>query len=121
LHLRVPDLGDTLPINSPPRAYPSEGKVVKHRQLACQVGVFIKHPSENSIASFSFICTMLDEGTTFIFGSWICVANGSGGFNSHLADSRKPEAFAATRQSNLNKFIDNLDEFCTPISLMRLR
>jgi hypothetical protein len=33
LHLRVPDLGDTLPTNSPPWGYPSEGAAVKHQQL----------------------------------------------------------------------------------------
>jgi hypothetical protein len=72
---------------------------VKHRQLACQVGVFIEHPLENSMASLSFI-----------FGSWICFANGLGGFNCHLVDSRKPEASTSTRSSDLNKFINNLDE-----------
>jgi hypothetical protein len=72
------------------------GVAVKHRQLALQVGVFIEHPLENSMASFSFTSTVLDEGTTFIFGSWICIANGLGGFNSHLADSRKPEASTPT-------------------------
>jgi hypothetical protein len=72
------------------------GVVVKHQQLARQVGVFIEHPLENSMASFNFTSTMLDEGTTFIFGSWIYVANSSGGFNGHLANSRKPEAFAAS-------------------------
>jgi hypothetical protein len=39
------------------------------------------------MASFHFTSTVLDEGTTFIFSSWICIANGSGGFNSHLANS----------------------------------
>jgi hypothetical protein len=62
--------------------------VVKHRYLARQVGVFIEHPPENSMASFNFTSAVLDEGTTFIFGSWICVANGLGGFNSHLANSK---------------------------------
>jgi hypothetical protein len=81
---------------------------VKHRQLAHQVGVFIEHPLENSMASLSFTINVLDEGTTFIFGFWICVANGSSGFNSHLVDSRKPEASAATRRSNLDSFIDEL-------------
>jgi hypothetical protein len=47
-------------------------------------------------------------------GSWICVANSSGGFNSHLADSRKPEASAANRCSDLDEFIDNLDELLLP-------
>jgi hypothetical protein len=63
---------------------------VKHRQLARQVGEFIEHPLENSMASLSFTSNMLDEGTTFIFSSWICAANGLGGFNSHLTDFRKP-------------------------------
>jgi hypothetical protein len=44
---------------------------VKHQQLARQVGVFIEHPPENLMASF-------------IFGYWICVANGLGGLNSYL-------------------------------------
>jgi hypothetical protein len=43
--------------------------VVKHRQLACQVGVFIEHPPENSMAFFNFTSVVLDEGTTFIFSS----------------------------------------------------
>jgi hypothetical protein len=64
---------------------------VKHRQLAYQVGVFIEHPPKNSMASLSFTSTMLDEGTTFIFGSWICVAKGLGAFNNRLVDSRKLE------------------------------
>jgi hypothetical protein len=58
---------------------------------------FIEHPLKNSMASLSFTSDVLDEGPTFIFGSWICVANSLGGFNSHLIDSRKPEASAATQ------------------------
>jgi hypothetical protein len=87
------------------------GLVVKYRQLARQVGVFIEHPPKNLMASFSFTSTMLDESTTFIFGSWICVANGLGGFNGYLADSRKPEAFAASRCSDLNEFVNNLSDW----------
>jgi hypothetical protein len=90
------------------------GVVVKHRQLARQVGVFIEHLSENSMASFSFTSTVPDEGTTLDFSSWICIANSSGGFNSPLGDSRKPEAFAAIQRSNLNEFINNLDELLLP-------
>jgi hypothetical protein len=76
--------------------------------------VFIEHPLENSMASLSITSNMLDEGTTFIFGSWICVANGLGGLNNHLIDSRKPEASTATRRSNLNSFINDLDELLLP-------
>jgi hypothetical protein len=71
---------------------------VKHRQLTRQVGMFIKHPLEDLMVSLSFISTVLvlDEGTTFIFGSYICAANGLSGFNNHLVDSRKPEASTPT-------------------------
>jgi hypothetical protein len=67
--------------------------------------VFIEHPPKNSMASLSFTSTMLHEGTTFIFGSWICVANGLGGFNCHLVDSRKPEASTSTQNSNLDELL----------------
>jgi hypothetical protein len=76
--------------------------------------VFIEHPPENSMASFNFTSVVLDEGTTFIFGSWICVANGLGGFNSHLANSKEPEASSSTPSSDLDKFIDNLDDMLFP-------
>jgi hypothetical protein len=57
---------------------------------------------------------MLDEGTTFIFGSWIYVANGLGSFNIHLANSKEPEASSSTPSSDLNEFIDNLDDLLFP-------
>jgi hypothetical protein len=76
--------------------------------------VFIKHPPENSMASLSFTSTMLNEGTTFIFGTWICVTNGLGGFNSHRADSKKLETSTPTRCSDLNEFVNNLDDFLLP-------
>jgi hypothetical protein len=37
-----------------------------------------------------------------------------GGFISHLVNSRKPEASAATRRSNLDYFIDDLNEMLLP-------
>jgi hypothetical protein len=76
--------------------------------------VLIEDPPENSMASFNFTSTMLDEGTTFIFSSWICIANGLGGFNGHLANSRKPEVSTPTRSSDLDKFVDTLDELLFP-------
>jgi hypothetical protein len=76
--------------------------------------VFIEHPPENSMAFFNFTSAELNEGTNLIFGSWIYVANGLGGFNSYLVDSRKPEASISTRSSNLDEFIENLDELLLP-------
>jgi hypothetical protein len=66
------------------------------------------------MASFDFTSVVLDEGTTFIFGSWICIANDLGGFNSHLAETSKLEALVATQCSDLDEFIDNLDEMLLP-------
>jgi len=36
------------------------------------------------MSSFNFSFPVIDAGTTFDFGSWVCIANGSGGFSSHL-------------------------------------
>jgi uridine kinase len=50
---------------------------------------------------------MLPEGTTFVFGSWVCVANGAGGFCRHIVNNTiKPKALA----SRLDEFVDNRDE-----------
>jgi hypothetical protein len=76
--------------------------------------VFIEHPPENSMASFNFTSIVLDDGITFIFGSWICVTNGLGGFNSHLANSNESEASSSTPNSDLDDFIDNLDDLLLP-------
>jgi hypothetical protein len=54
------------------------------------------------MASLDFTSVVLYKGTTFVFGSWICIANGSGGFNSHLANTSKPEASAATQCNDLD-------------------
>ena len=48
------------------------------------------------MASFDFISVALNESTTFVFGSWICITNGSDGLNSYLANSRGAEASAAS-------------------------
>jgi hypothetical protein len=81
------------------------GVAEKHRQLVRQVGVLIEHPPENSMASFNFTSAVLDEGTTFIFGSWICVANSLGGFSSNLVNSKEPEASSSTPSSDLDKLL----------------
>ena len=54
----------------------------KHQQLARQVGDLA-----SSMATFAFSNVAPLQGATFVFGSWVCVANGSGGFDSHLTNS----------------------------------
>ena len=39
------------------------------------------------MATFAFSTMAPPQGATFVFGSWVCVANGSGGFDSHLTNS----------------------------------
>ena len=58
----------------------------KHRQLARQIGDLVSS-SASSMATFAFSTMTPPRGATFIFGSWVCVANGSGGFDSHLTNS----------------------------------
>jgi hypothetical protein len=72
------------------------------------------------MASLSFTSTVLDEGTILIFGSWICVANGLSGFNSHLVDSKKPEASTPTRHNDLDEFIDNLNKLLLPDLVLQI-
>jgi hypothetical protein len=52
--------------------------------------------------------TVLDEGTTITSCSSICVANGSDGFNGHLADSSKPEGSASASSRDVDDLADDL-------------
>ena len=80
----------------------------KHRQLARQVGGWA-----SSMATFTFDIMMIDRGTTFVFGSWVCIANGSGGFDSHLNNPRVPGTIS-TGSSNLASESSNLNEILFP-------
>jgi hypothetical protein len=84
------------------------GVVVKHRQLARQVGAFIEHPPENSMVSFNFTSVVLDEGTAFTFGSWLCIADDGGGFNSHHAETSEPTASTPPSCHDIDDFVDGL-------------
>ena len=61
------------------------------------------------MATFNFKCVVPEQGTTFVFGSWVCIADGSGGFNSHLNNLQEPKTTSA-KKSNL----DDLDEMLLP-------
>jgi len=71
--------------------------------------MFIQDPLENSMASFNFTVT-LEEGATFFFGSWVCVADGVGNFHCHLTHTKKLEASSPTFRCDINKCVDDLDE-----------
>ena len=46
------------------------------------------------------------QGATLVFGSWVCIANGSGGFDSHLTN---PPTVKATMSESSNKFAGSDD------------
>ena len=59
--------------------------MVKHRQLAPTVGPLAKDRQKNSMA-FLNDTPVLEKGTAFCVGSWIFIADGSGGFKNYLID-----------------------------------
>jgi hypothetical protein len=75
--------------------------------------VRIEDPPANSMALFKFTSVMTPQGMTFIFGSWVCVADGAGDFHQFTIDVMKPKTLAASFHSELDEFIDNLDDLLT--------
>jgi hypothetical protein len=108
LHLRVPDLGVSQP-KLTTSGIPLGGQPVKYRQLTRQVGVRIDDPPANLMASFKFTSDVPSQGTTFVFGSWVCVADGAGNFRRFLINM-KPKTPTTSFHSNLDEFVDNFDD-----------
>ena len=75
--------------------------MVKHRQLARQVGAFGEFASESSTDLDNMI---FSTGSTFIFGSWICEAGDNGKLQSHLledSDHHEDHSILATTTDQL--------------------
>jgi hypothetical protein len=49
------------------------------------------------------------EGTTLVFGSWACTADGSGGFSSHLVMPNSPKQKTTSQLADIRKTAD-IDE-----------
>jgi hypothetical protein len=71
------------------------------------------------MTSFRFSRSVPSQGTTFVFGSWVCIADGAGNFHRYLVDM-KPKTFTADPRSDLNKFIDGLDDLSTHASATKI-
>jgi hypothetical protein len=54
------------------------------------------------------------KGTTLFVGSWVFIANGLDGFNSHLIDPSALETSKVARRRTVDDFIDPLDEIPLP-------
>ena len=52
------------------------------------------------------------EGTTFIFSSWTCTTNGSGGYTSHLITPEESET-TNNKQDQLADYSSKLNEMTT--------
>ena len=52
------------------------------------------------MAKFTLSTMALPQGATFVFGSWVCISNGLGGFDSHLTN---PPTLKATPSESSNK------------------
>ena len=46
------------------------------------------------------------EGTTFVFGSWACTADGTGGFSSHLVTRNSPKSKTNSQVADTRKSTD---------------
>jgi hypothetical protein len=71
------------------------------------------------MASFQFTRSLPSQGTTFVFGSWVCVADVAGSFHRFLIDM-KPKTPAAGSHSDLDKFVDDLDDLSIHGSTTRI-
>jgi hypothetical protein len=60
------------------------------------------------MAFFNFAGSVPSLGTTFVFGSWVCIVDGAGNFRRFLVDMM-PKTVAADPRSGLDKFIGELD------------
>jgi hypothetical protein len=60
------------------------------------------------MAFFNFAGSVPSRGTTFVFGSWVCIADGAGNFRRFLVNMT-PKTVAADPRSGLDKFVGEID------------
>jgi hypothetical protein len=70
------------------------------------------------MASFQFTRLVPSQGTTFVFGSWVCITDGAGSFHQFLIDIKLKTA-ATGSHSDLDKFVDDLDDLSIHGSVTR--
>ena len=73
-------------------------------------GALAKDRQKNWMASLDNN-PVLEKGTSLRIGSWIFIADGSGGFESCSTDQDPPEVSEAAKQREFDEFIDQLEEF----------
>ena len=73
------------------------------------MGPLAKDHQKNSMASLDDN-PMLKKGTSLRVGSWIFIADGSGGFESCSIDQDPQEVSEATKRREFDDFVDQLEE-----------
>src|SRR6185312_13349582 len=73
------------------------------------MGPLANNRQKNSMASLDDT-PMLEKGTSLRIGSWIFIADGSGGFESYSINQDPPEVSEATKRREFDEFIDQLEE-----------
>ena len=61
------------------------------------------------------------KGITFYISSWVFIADGSGGFDSHLTDPSAPETSKPARHWQIDNFVDQLDEIKLSVHIKEIR
>jgi hypothetical protein len=70
---------------------------LKHRQLARQAGILAEDLMANSTASILIKpVAPFNRGDTFVFGSWVCTADGAGSFQCRLTMTPNPSTGLVT-------------------------
>ena len=72
------------------------------------------------MASFDFDFPAISVGTTIIFGSWVCIANGAGGFSSHLINTTSTEALSLEQLDKIGSGEFFLPQLADEIKTMSL-
>jgi hypothetical protein len=72
------------------------------------------------MASFQFTRSVPSQGTIFVFGSWVCIADGAGNFHLFLVDM-KPKTPVVDLRSDLDKFIDDLEDLLIHASAANIK
>ena len=61
------------------------------------------------MATFAFSTMAFPQGATFVFGSWVCITDGLGSFDSHLANPTTLEAISSESCNDLSRSDDHGD------------
>jgi hypothetical protein len=70
------------------------------------------------MASFQFTRSVPSQGTIFVFGLWVCIADGAGSFHRFLVNM-KLKTPAAGPHNDLDKFVVDLDDLSIHASVAR--